>query len=89
MEAAALDDLEGAGQAKRLTARICAEVHNAIRNYAWSRFGEKNSKPPKSVDESQFLPVRFSKVDSLQAEVNQRIKTDRELHSMMNSLCGF
>lgn len=77
MEAAALDDLEGAGQAKRLTARLCAEVHNAIRYYAWQVHGSKDSQPPEAMRETDFLPVRI-KQERKPAIVPEKPRTKRE-----------
>ena len=47
MDAAVLDELEAAGQSKRLVARMCAELHNAIRNYGWARTAKEGEIPPK------------------------------------------
>jgi hypothetical protein len=51
-----LDDLEGLGQAKRLTARICATIHNEFARLAWLRFGSKDIPPPTPAQESDWLP---------------------------------
>lgn len=56
-----LDDLEAAGQAKRLVGRICAEIHNAVRNYGWMRHADKNTPPPTPLDETRWLPRRVKR----------------------------
>jgi hypothetical protein len=58
LDIAELDELEAAGQAKRLVGRICAEIHNAVRNYGWMRHADKNTPPPTPLDESRWLPRR-------------------------------
>jgi hypothetical protein len=88
MDAAALDDLEGAGQAKRLTARVCAEIHNAIRDAMWSMHGAPNSQPPKRMDETLFLPVRVAKPKDQDLAARVR-ETNQRLTDRLNAMCGF
>lgn len=56
-----LDDLEASGQAKRLVGRICAEIHNAVRNYGWARHADKSTPPPTPLDETRWLPRRVKR----------------------------
>lgn len=59
-----LDDLEGLGQAKRLTARICATIHNAAAQTRWSslvaQLGKSAPPPPPMLDEADWLPRKAS-----------------------------
>lgn len=89
LDAQSLDELEGAGQAKRLTARLCAEVHNAISLGIWSVHGQKDSKPPRPMSESRFLPVRmpaaFDKLDIKR----RRDDVVKHVNNVMLSMCGY
>lgn len=89
LDAVALDDLEGSGQAKRMVGRICAEVHNAVRMYAWGRSAKEGDTPPEPVRETHFLPVRMKAKDTLELDRNQLLKADRQLRDRMNAMCGF
>jgi len=88
LDAAALDELEGAGQSKRMTARICAEVHNAVRMYAWGRSAKPGDKPPVPITESQFLPVRVQSKDKVELAEGNRKAVDKQLNDWASALCG-
>jgi hypothetical protein len=87
LDAQSLDELEGVGQAKRLTARLCAEIHNAIRNASWGAYGSKGSQPPERMDESLFLPVR-RKHDENQSD-RDRDELVKSINATMSSMCGY
>jgi hypothetical protein len=89
LDAAMLDELEGAGQAKRLVGRVCAEVHNAVRMYAWGKHAKQGDQPPEAVRESQFLPLRVRSKESVELERNQRLNADQQLRARMAAMCGF
>lgn len=89
LDAQALDELEGAGQAKRLTARICAEIHNAIRVAGWSVYGKENSQPPPRMDEALFLPVRIRPDKDDGSLERQRADLAKKVDQAMLGLCGY
>jgi hypothetical protein len=89
LDAQSLDDLEGVGQAKRLTARLCAEIHNAITMGIWSIHGEKNSKPPSRIHESRFLPVRTAAVNDADEIKKRRDEVVKNVNDVMLSMCGY
>jgi hypothetical protein len=60
-----LDELEGVGQSKRLTARVCATIHNEFARLTWIRFGSKDIPPPTPAQESDYLPRRVKPVNSV------------------------
>ena len=89
MDAAALDELEGAGQVKRMVARLCAEIHNATRLAAWSKYAKEGEKPPELMHESQFLPVKVVRKQADALAENRKLQADENLRMAMNAMCGF
>lgn len=89
MDAAVLDELEAAGQSKRLVARVCAELHNAIRNYGWARTAKEGERPPEPLHESQFLPVKIRAKQADKLAEARKQKVEENLRSTMNAMCGF
>lgn len=89
MDAAVLDEIEGTGQAKRLVARLCAEVHNAVRLAAWASTARKGDPSPTMLHESKFMPVRMRSKQSAEHEQVQRQRVNSELSRTLNAMCGF
>lgn len=91
LDAMSLDELEGAGQAKRLTARLCAEFHNAVQLATWATHGEKGSQAPKRMSETVFLPVRQAKPasDGRSAEQQQRDQVAKDVDSVLRGMFGY
>jgi hypothetical protein len=96
LNAEALAELEGWGQAKRLVARVCAEIHNAVTNAVYVTSGTENAKPPKPLDEKLFLPRRVKrpmevvKADSNKQDREKVVQTSLQKASrILNALAGF
>jgi hypothetical protein len=89
MDAAVLDDLEGIGQAKRLTARICAEIHNAFTKALWVQTAKTGDPPPVLVHESRFMPARVYRRQVADIEKDRKKQADEQLRTAMSAMCGF
>jgi hypothetical protein len=77
-----LDELEGLGQAKRLTARICATIHNEFAKLAWLRFGSKDDPRPTLAPESDWLPRT---VKPKQSKRSAKVNSDGQASSPTSS----
>jgi len=92
-DAEVLAELEGWGQQKRLVARLCAEVHNAVTNAVYATQGTKDTKPPKPLSESLFLPRRVRvrrKVAKTEEQKQQAVLTHQQKTSqLLSSLAGY
>jgi hypothetical protein len=86
-----LDELEGQGQAKRLAARICAQIDNSIRLYGWTIHGGKDVPVPTMRDESHWLPRR-TKAKTLrskpQAPSTKHQALNKRLDGLITSIWG-
>lgn len=89
LDAQALDSLEGSGQTKRMVARLCAEIHNAISLASWRIHGKEGSSAPDRVDESLFLPVRRTLQPASKVAESQAASVERNIQNQMLSLCGY
>jgi hypothetical protein len=91
--AEALAELEGWGQQKRLVARLCAEVHNAVINAVHSTHAKENSQPPKPVSENSFLPRRTKRPIKMAkaAESKQKAAESnlQKVSRVLNALAGY
>ena len=90
MNAEVLAELEGWGQAKRMVAKLCAEMHNVAILNRHADSGE-NTKPPKFLNEQHFLPKKVFKVNIAKtAEKNKTTQTlQNKLSGLINSMTGF
>ncbi len=88
-----LAELEGWGQQKRLVARICAEIHNAVTNAVYATNAGENTKPPKPLTEKVFMPVRIKRrlaiVKSQEAKQKVAETSLQKASKIMNALAGF
>ena len=89
-DAEVLADLEGWGQAKRMVAKLCAEVHNVgiLGRYFQST---DQGPPPKMLSEMAFLPKRVYKLNIAKTEAKQKAaKTiQQQASSFISSMAGF
>jgi hypothetical protein len=86
LDLAALDELEGVGQAKRLAARICAEINNSIRLYGWAVHGDAKSAAPPLRDESLWLPKRRPAKQQTAPKLTRAQRLNQQLDSALSSL---
>lgn len=89
LDVSELDFLEGAGQAKRLVARLCAEIHNACNLSIWKVHGKEGTAHPKLLTETEFLPVRKKASAAIAGNQPAPKQAESNMHNWMMSICGY